>query len=400
MPTNSVFNWRWDQGRIDYFRFDNIKSIAKVLAGLDGVSLGAGQQDNLREPLRTQTGLPFAVPATHKIWRNYGRVLECCFLASDPNRVLTITDVCRRLAGETNPPVNVDEYLSFLAPRFYYPFPAFDNYEANVPRCFPFCATLKYLLAKSSTSEEESISLDDIFSYIIGNGCLGTEPLGYFLELQPTSHTSRGAQKRQVRELLIFFSQFSFLKWHRNRLFLDIRSGDSESIAAARQMAEPIASTRAEVGADEILALGSGFTQPMTATVDTTRREPADVLFTEGHRVRVTHLRTERSPYLRRLLFANSRQAYTCNMCGRNMRRMYPWTDNILEVHHLLPLSSALTITSTGTSLQDVVPLCPNCHRSVHVYYKQWLNNHSLEDFRSHAEAGQVYAESKRLIVQ
>ena len=37
--------WHWDQGRLDYFQFENIVRIAQVLNALDGVPL------NTREDL-------------------------------------------------------------------------------------------------------------------------------------------------------------------------------------------------------------------------------------------------------------------------------------------------------------------------------------------------------------
>jgi len=81
------------------------------------------------------------------------------------------------------------------------------------------------------------------------------------------------------------------------------------------------------------------------------------------------------------------------------MKIRYPWTLNLLEIHHILPLSSSLAMSSKGTSLEDVVPLCPTCHRSVHNYYKVWLNGSSKVDFTDKLEASEVYSEAKRLIV-
>jgi predicted HNH restriction endonuclease len=80
------------------------------------------------------------------------------------------------------------------------------------------------------------------------------------------------------------------------------------------------------------------------------------------------------------------------------MQIRYPWTDNILELHHLLPLSSSLTITTKGTSLADVVPLCPNCHRSIHVFYKNWLNSENVNDFRTPSEAFNIYNTAKQQV--
>ena len=124
----------------------------------------------------------------------------------------------------------------------------------------------------------------------------------------------------------------------------------------------------------------------------------SDDIFTEGKRVRVTHMKIERSPLLRKLYF-DTYPTTICNMCTNDTKKKYPWTDNLLEIHHVLPLASTLTVTSNGTSLEDIVPLCPTCHRSVHAYYRIWLNTHLVSDFQSKNEALQVYNQSKSEIL-
>lgn len=85
-----------------------------------------------------------------------------------------------------------------------------------------------------------------------------------------------------------------------------------------------------------------------------------------------------------------------CN-CNRYayISQMYPWTANLLEVHHLLPLSSPIHLEREGTSIRDLVGICPNCHRATHIYYRNWLNEEDLDDFRSYDEAKQVYSLAK-----
>lgn len=390
--------WRWDQGRLDYFRFDSITEIARVLADLDGTSLSTSGGDLLRPTLEARTGLPFS-PNNYTVWRNYKRVFGCALLATEVGGRLVTTDLCRHLAAHTGDSMNVDEYLSLLVPRFYFPFPAFQDYNNTDPQIFPFSAALKYLLAALEAHREPSLSLSDVFSLVIGNYCTGSEAIDLYTGLVPTSYVPAGDEERQVRELLIFLSQSSFLKWHRNRLYLDVRSGDVESLSVIRKMADPITVPCHSDPTRELLILGSVTTETVSAAADTTRREPADVIFTEGKRVRVMHLRAERSPYLRQWYFSRRSRPYLCDMCQCEPSRMYPWTDNILEIHHLLPLASALTVTGTGTSLQDIVALCPNCHKSVHTFYKKWLTDSAIDDFRSKQEANGVYQQAKGMVI-
>jgi predicted HNH restriction endonuclease len=70
----------------------------------------------------------------------------------------------------------------------------------------------------------------------------------------------------------------------------------------------------------------------------------------------------------------------------------------MLELHHLLPLTSAIAIDIRGTSLVDVEPTCPNCHKSVHVYYGNYLRTNNKDDFGSKDEARDVYCKAKEAI--
>ena len=54
--------WRWDQGRLAYFRFENICSMAKVLRSLDGIDLGT-KEDFLRQPLEKKHRPPLCAHA-------------------------------------------------------------------------------------------------------------------------------------------------------------------------------------------------------------------------------------------------------------------------------------------------------------------------------------------------
>ena len=64
-------------------------------------------------------------------------------------------------------------------------------------------------------------------------------------------------------------------------------------------------------------------------------------------------------------------------------------------MHHLLPLSSGTRVESKGTTFDDLVPICPNCHRAVHRFYDVWLNDNDKKDFKNMEEARVVYQEMK-----
>ncbi|HCS73618.1 MAG TPA: HNH endonuclease, partial [Clostridiales bacterium] len=51
--------WRWDQGRLLYFQFDVLKSVAKVLVKFNGVKI-RDCESTFRNELTDSTGMPFA----------------------------------------------------------------------------------------------------------------------------------------------------------------------------------------------------------------------------------------------------------------------------------------------------------------------------------------------------
>jgi DNA-binding transcriptional ArsR family regulator len=127
--------------------------------------------------------------------------------------------------------------------------------------------------------------------------------------------------------------------------------------------------------------------------------EPStDFAFAQGKRPRITHLRVERHPNLRKTFLAIVPKPIQCDICNNNLADVYPWSNNLIEVHHLLPLSSDIAYRRQETLLQDVVALCPNCHKAVHQYYSQWLAVRSMDDFLSDEEAKSVYQEVKILV--
>lgn len=391
--------WRWDQGRLDYFKYDNIVIIAQVLQFLNNIDLRTAGPDPLRPELAAQTGLPFA-PAHYRVWRNYGRVFACSFLATSIENRLVTTDICARIAQGHGVEFTVDDYLSLFVRRFSYPFPGFQGYNTSDQQVFPICAVLRRLISLLALNKTPSVSLADVFSYIIGNNCTGTESLDFYAGLKPTDRPPHGDEHRQVRELLIFCSQLNFLKWYRDSIFLDLDYNDEESFNSLLQLATPEILARVSSSEAQLLRLGALEVGRKEVTIPVhTRETPTDVIFTEGRRTRVTHLRTERSPRLRRIYFDTIAPPYQCDMCHTNLSVRYPWTDNLLELHHLLPLSSSLTISLKGTSIDNVEPLCPNCHKGVHVYYSTFLKGSGLEDFETKQQAKEIYSEAKRQVV-
>jgi 5-methylcytosine-specific restriction protein A len=73
--------------------------------------------------------------------------------------------------------------------------------------------------------------------------------------------------------------------------------------------------------------------------------------------------RRERNP--RNRLLALRIHGGLCKVCGFDPIRQYPDLRSIIEVHHIQPLSSLGEPRAYDPS-EDLIPLCPNCHRAAH----------------------------------
>ncbi len=382
--------WRWDQGRLAYFRYENILSMAKVLCSLDGISLNV-QEDLLRSPFERGTGLPFA-PSHYKVWRNYARVFQCTMLATSVDNKLIVSELCQNLAGE--PPFSSDEYLNFVFSHFQYPFPAFKDYNTIQKPTFPFVAIVKFLMSRKGVP----VTLDDIFSFVIGNECTGLESVEEYRLLRETSRTPNGDELRQVREMLAFMSQSSFIRWFDSQLYID--TDDYEAVLST--LIPFVLNERSGDPARDFLNITSlsNSVMPLSFDIDLKDRHVSEIYLKEGGRKFVSHQKIERSPLLRKWYF-KLHPTIECDACGILPEHKYPWLEdrNILELHHVLPLSATLNVSRTTTAMEDLRPLCPNCHRSIHIFYKLKLEELNIQDFTSKQMAMDVYESAKRSVV-
>jgi hypothetical protein len=246
--------------------------------------------------------------------------------------------------------------------KFRFPFPAFDKYNATEQRVYPFCAILKFLIARRELGVEAKLSLDDIFKYIIGNNCTGFEDLGHYKSLIPVTYNYTDTERRQLREMVIFISQLSVLKVYDGFLYLDEISDGAKDEMLNNFLRPENRFAKAD-RMEEFLEMTSLSDKIVVPTFEVFTSEPSDIEFIEGNRKRVEHFRVERSGLLKKY-YKKVNPNPVCCACGADMSKRYPWTDYMLDIHHLLPLSSAVAISSSGTSLADIVGLCPSCHRA------------------------------------
>ncbi len=387
--------WRWDQGRTGYFSVDSLTQAARILVQFEGQN-----PDDVKSELRSKivatTGLPY-LPNTAQylsIWRNYGRIYQASQIAARlADGRLLLTEVGKKLVvpGE----LSSDEYLLHFARSCVMPNPAFDDYDASV-HTYPAASVIRLLMA-SERFLNEGMSANDVLSFIAGNEILGVEPPEVFASLSGKVVMPVGDEERQVREFLRFLSQLSFLHFESGRLWYSGPKIGSTDWAAIWTALTPRIEALPSNNALAVLELGRlhGNEDFSIGVFDA---DPADWQFTEGSRSQRTHVLLERNKKLRKQFLTSATLPIHCNVCDVAPDKKYPWTENLVEIHHLLPLSSAVKVGKTSTLLEDVVPVCPTCHRAIHKFYSTWLVNYGQKDFKSKEEAQEVYDTAKKLV--
>lgn len=200
--------------------------------------------------------------------------------------------------------------------------------------------------------------------------------------------------------MLIFISQLSYLSWLDGKLFIDMGALSNLGTEALETLVTPIVKPR---NLDAELEVQNMFNISEAKGLSVDLKEPMsidDLIFTEGKKVRVTHLRTERNRRVVRHYFEHSDNPKLCGVCDTEVVSRYPWLENLIEVHHILPLSSPLNVDKRGTSMNDLVGLCPNCHRATHAFYRSELSEQKLSDFTCEEHARDVYSKVKSQFVK
>jgi hypothetical protein len=86
--------------------------------------------------------------------------------------------------------------------------------------------------------------------------------------------------------------------------------------------------------------------------------------FLEGAVYQVTISRYERSPEARISCLVH--HGYTCAVCAFDFAKVFgPLGQGVIHVHHLIALSE-ISESYVVDPVNDLVPLCPNCHQMAH----------------------------------
>lgn len=103
--------------------------------------------------------------------------------------------------------------------------------------------------------------------------------------------------------------------------------------------------------------------------------ENIDFLFREGSVTYKTHLSRERN--LLAVNFVKANRSSKCNICNLEFREKYG--EHYIEAHHINPISNYNK--EYTLDVNDLVLLCPNCHKAVHIYMrKHELNYEAIKN--------------------
>lgn len=391
--------WNWDQGHLAYFQYDVLREVSRFVTTHEW-------HRNDSYLIRDETGLPFKAPSTHTPWRQYARVFKTCLLISENDGVAVPTPVAQILtqAGA----VTCDEYLHFLVEATTDPLPALSGWKAVAEGQavrHPLCFALKYLLAKVAGLNEPITPIYEVIGAYIDSGFSGAEDDTAFLNLMPKrtayEQIGRNADPRQARESIKFISQISYLHSDGSNIITSLSQEDAMNIF---QDIHPISGPREADGNLEIQRLAALFKDGSDHDFfDYKNTIVSDVLesgFSEGSKVKKTHIVIERNSKLRDLFF-DRKPTTVCDACSMDTKKKYPWVERVLDLHHILPLSSGTRVDAkTGTILEDLVPVCPTCHRAIHRFYDGHLKTETRRDFLNEKEARDIYAQAKGEIIK
>lgn len=390
-----LMGWNWEQGRLEYFQFDELRKIARFGASHD---LRAAN----RRDLAAAVGLPFLPDDdAYPPWRNYGRLFQIAMIATPRGRRGSHLTCLGELLSKDGQ-VTTDDYLHFLARATTQPSPALSGWDHTAPLRYPLLFSLRFTLARASQGDPVTDIAEIVNSYI-QSGFRGDERQEDYLPIlgTDTENRRRTGGIRQPSESIKVLAQLSYLTATPREVTVSLVPSDAADLFddLSPVLGRPLANGAEEIDRRAELFLSAMSDVDVETDYPHTALDPVgeagfDGAFKEGRRVRHAHVSIERNRIVRDMFFKQNPR-HSCDFCGMDTRLTYPWTDRLLEIHHLLPLCSGARTTKDGTLLDDLVANCPSCHRAVHRYYDKYLTQSRRADFDDANEARSVYESAK-----
>ena len=104
-----------------------------------------------------------------------------------------------------------------------------------------------------------------------------------------------------------------------------------------------------------------------------------DLGFAEGKKKLKEHIYRERNPEVIKVAKERFKEQHGgrlfCEACSIELSAIYNIDDNFIEGHHEIPISKVEE--NSITRPEDIVMLCPNCHRMIH-RIRPWITRKNL----------------------
>lgn len=84
----------------------------------------------------------------------------------------------------------------------------------------------------------------------------------------------------------------------------------------------------------------------------------------EDRRLAKQHMVLERK--IRAIRECLARDSWTCQVCGVRLRERYGLSSDLAEAHHVAPLQLFSAPGRVAVHAEDLLTVCPNCHRAIH----------------------------------
>jgi predicted HNH restriction endonuclease len=168
------------------------------------------------------------------------------------------------------------------------------------------------------------------------------------------------------------FGAFQILPLKAVKWKLRFKSLDSPQLSKESKVSD-------QVRARRLLTLESARLLVGLLSKDKTRRQQ-QYKAQEGRLREFRLLKRERDPKVRAIALAE--RGTVCEICTFDFAEVFgEFAANCVEVHHIKLLANARN-SGTVTSVDDVIVICPNCHRALHRY----KNPENLKGFKAYCE--------------
>ena len=235
--------WNWEQGRLEYFQFDELRKVARFGAAHD-------LRKANRQELEAVVGLPF-LPAdnAYRPWRNYGRLFQIAMIATPRGpHGSRLTALGELLAKDGA--VTTDEYLHFVAQATTHPSPALSGWNHTARLRYPLLFALRFILARA-VQHQPVTDIAGIVDGYVRSGFVGDEGQSEFLQIinaHPQSQQRPGSM-RQPSESIKVLAQLSYLTATQREITVSLMPSDATELF---DDLSPVMGTPLADGAEEI----------------------------------------------------------------------------------------------------------------------------------------------------